>query len=241
MSMSDEAQQQLSHELLGCPYEGLTPVQKSVIDLIAVEAPSSVDPKLMVDERSFWERLADRVAAIGGSWGFIFGFGAALALWMGWNALTKARGLAFDPYPFIFLNLLLSTLAAVQAPVIMMSQNRQAARDRQAAEHDYVVNLRAELEIMHLHDKLDALRSRELVEVMRRQSEMLEMLKAQVSSLAAETRELADQTQELTEQTDELNERAEALDHRTVVPLEDEGSMLEPPDEAPAAAGRTPE
>jgi len=77
-----------------------------------------------------------------------------MALWMGTNLILAGWNRAFDPYPFIFLNLVLSTLAAVQAPVILMSQNRQAARDRLAAEHDYRVNLRAELEIMRLHDRL---------------------------------------------------------------------------------------
>lgn len=119
------------------------------------------------------------MAAIGGSWGFIIGFGIALALWMGWNAFGKGFGLAFDPYPFIFLNLMLSTLAAIQAPIIMMSQNRSAARDRANAEHDYIVNLRAELEIMHLHDKMDALRKRELLGIIKRQNESLRILRGQ--------------------------------------------------------------
>src|SRR4029077_14582088 len=100
----------------------------------------------------------DQVAAVGGSWGFIIAFALILTAWMGWNQATKGGHLAFDPYPFIFLNLMLSMLAAIQAPVIMMSQNRAAARDREAAERDYTVNLRAELEIMHLHDKIDELR-----------------------------------------------------------------------------------
>jgi uncharacterized membrane protein len=125
------------------------------------------------------------VAAIGGSWGFIFGFFAALVLWIGWNVFTRKAGLAFDIYPFIFLNLMLSMLAAIQAPVIMMSQNRAAAKDRQAAEHDYVVNLRAELEILHLHDKLDGLREKELVELIRGQSETLDLLRAQMKDLSA--------------------------------------------------------
>ena len=92
--------------------------------------------------------------------------------------------LAFDPYPFIFLNLMLSMLAAIQAPVIMMSQNRAAARDRQAAEHDYVVNLRAELEIMHLHDKIDAMRDKQMLELLKRQAEAIRLLKGQVEKLA---------------------------------------------------------
>jgi len=87
------------------------------------------------------------------------GFGAALVLWMGWNVLSRGFGMAFDPYPFIFLNLVLSTLAAVQAPIIMMSQNRQAARDRSQAAQDFEINLKAELEIMALHAKLDKLRA----------------------------------------------------------------------------------
>ncbi len=175
---------QMAQELLGCPYEGLTPVQRSVIDLIASEAPTGKNPMLRRDERSFGERLADRVAAIGGSWGFIIGFAVILFAWMGFNVAFKGS-LAFDIYPFIFLNLMLSTLAAIQAPVIMMSQNRQALKDREAAEHDYVVNLRAELEIMRLHDKLDALRSSELEQLVRQQGETLELLRAQVKALGS--------------------------------------------------------
>lgn len=106
------------------------------------------------------QRLADRVAAIGGSWGFVTGFLLFLALWTGINAgLPERFGLVFDPYPFIFLNLLLSMLAAIQAPIIMMSQNRQSDKDRVRASLDYEVNLKAELEIMALHEKLDRLRA----------------------------------------------------------------------------------
>jgi uncharacterized membrane protein len=179
------AQDNLSVQLLGQPYDQLTPMQQSVIDLIEAEAPSDVGPHLRIDERSFGERLADNVARAGGSWGFIIAFGLALSLWMTWNVWGRREGLAFDPYPFIFLNLLLSTVAALQAPVIMMSQNRAAVRDRAAAEHDYRVNLRAELEIMHLHDKLDALRGREVVELLKRQAEAIRLLKAQVRTLSS--------------------------------------------------------
>jgi uncharacterized membrane protein len=183
--MSLVAETQLSQSLLGKPYEELTPIQKSVIDLVAAESPTKEHPSLSVDERSFWERLADQVAAVGGSWGFIFGFFVVL---MGWVLLNTQFGTktAFDPYPFIFLNLLLSMLAAIQAPVIMMSQNRAAAKDRQAAEHDYIVNLRSELELMHLHDKLDAVRERELEALIRGQSETIELLKQQIAQLARE-------------------------------------------------------
>jgi uncharacterized membrane protein len=185
--MAEEAHQELSKQLLGCTYEQLNPVQRSVIDLIASEAPSNVHPALNHDERSFGDRLADQVAAVGGSWGFIIVFGLILAVWMGWNELTKGGHLAFDPYPFIFLNLVLSMLAAIQAPVIMMSQNRAAARDREAAGHDYTVNLRAELEIMHLHDKIDTMREKQMLEMLRQQREAIRLLKSQVEKLAAKS------------------------------------------------------
>jgi uncharacterized membrane protein len=180
--MSEAPHQQLAQELLGCAYEDLTPVQRSVIDLIATEAPTAVDPKLKIDERTFGARLADNVAKVGGSWGFIIGFAVVLVVWMSWNIWAMGRHMAFDPYPFIFLNLMLSTLAAIQAPVIMMSQNRAAARDRQAAEHDYVVNLRAELEIMLLHDKLDQLRQGEMVALLKKQDEAIRLLKAKLAA-----------------------------------------------------------
>jgi len=173
---------ELAQQLLSCRYDKLTDIQKSVIDLIATEAPSGVAPELRKDERTFGARLADHVAAVGGSWGFIIGFGLFLSVWIGWNVVT-GKPLTFDPYPFIFLNLMLSMLAAIQAPVIMMSQNRAADRDRQAAEHDYLVNLRAELEIMHLHDKLDAIRQKQMFEMLKKQNEAIRLLRAQVAQL----------------------------------------------------------
>lgn len=184
--MSEQPHDHLAQQLLGCDYSALTPVQRSVIDLIANETPSSFDPKLKHDDRTFGARLADQVAAVGGSWGFIIAFGVVLVAWMGWNEATRGHPLAFDPYPFIFLNLMLSMLAAIQAPVIMMSQNRAAARDRQAAEQDYVVNLRAELEIMHLHDKVDAIRDKQMLEMLKRQNEAIRLLKTEVKKLSQE-------------------------------------------------------
>ena len=151
----DARRETLARGLLGGPYAALTPVQQSVVDLIAAEAPTGVAPQLRLDDRSRLDRLADQVAAVGGSWRFIATFLAALVAWTAVNLLLTRIGRAFDPYPFIFLNLVLSMVAALQAPIIMMSQNRQAARDRAAAEHDYRVNLRAELEIMRLHDRLE--------------------------------------------------------------------------------------
>jgi uncharacterized membrane protein len=111
------------------------------------------------DHLTFGERLADRVAAIGGSWSFIIGSCVFLAAWALLNLRTLTEE-AFDPFPFVFLNLLLSMLAALQAPIIMMSQNRQAAKDRLAAALDYEVNLKSETEIASLHEKMDLLQAR---------------------------------------------------------------------------------
>ena len=126
------------------------------------------------DDLSFGQRLADRVAVFGGSWGFIIVFGVVLAVWVLLNTLLLTR--PFDAYPFIFLNLVLSMLAAIQAPVIMMSQNRQAARDRADAAHDYEINLKAEIEIMALHDKLDRLRAEQIEALLARQQEQIALL-----------------------------------------------------------------
>ena len=124
--------------------------------------------------------MADAVARFGGSWTFILFFLAFLALWIGANSLLILLG-PFDPYPFIFLNLLLSCVAALQAPVIMMSQNRQAARDRFMAEHDYECNLRAEREIEELHRKLDVLREEQWAELVRMQQRQIALLERVVA------------------------------------------------------------
>lgn len=115
------------------------------------------DPNEIFAERlTFGERLADRVATIGGSWSFIIGFALFLGVWAVLNTVILAAN-AFDPFPFIFLNLMLSMLAALQAPIIMMSQNRQAAKDRLEVRLDYETNLRSEAEIANLSAKVDAL------------------------------------------------------------------------------------
>ncbi len=129
-------------------------------------------------ELTFGERLSDRIAEFGGSWRFLITFGFILLGWIALNAYVLSdRG--FDPYPFILLNLILSCLAAIQAPVIMMSQNRAQARDRLQAENDYKVNLKAELEIRHLHEKVDHLLRKQyqrLFEIQQIQIELLEEL-----------------------------------------------------------------
>lgn len=137
-------------------------------------------------DRSFGERLADHVASFGGSWKFLITFAVILAVWM---TINVAGATSFDPYPFILLNLVLSCLAAVQAPVIMMSQQRQEAKDRARARNDYQVNLKAELEIRHLHEKLDHLVNRQwqrLAEIQEVQIELLQELRSAQSSSDAE-------------------------------------------------------
>ena len=122
------------------------------------------------------ERLADRVARLGGSWSFILVFLTILVGWIVLNTEILGPRSAFDPYPYIFLNLLLSMIAALQAPVIMMSQNRQSEKDRRRAMYDYQINLKAELEIRELHAKLDQLREREWSSHVAMQQQQIEML-----------------------------------------------------------------
>jgi uncharacterized membrane protein len=152
----------LARQLLDLDEGELRPNEKAVIERAAKRLAVSRNINLdYEDQATFGQRLADRVAAVGGSWRFLIGFGVLMAAWIVLNAIVLASD-AFDPYPFVFLNLILSLLAAVQAPVILMSQNREAVRDRLAAGHDYEVNLKAEIEIAALHEKLDQIRTNEL-------------------------------------------------------------------------------
>jgi len=140
------------------------------------EILSSDISKQFETKLTFGERLSDRIASFGGSWKFIISFGVVIVFWIAINVVLLATR-AFDPFPFILLNLILSCLAALQAPVIMMSQNRVEARDRLRAENDYKVNLKAELEIRHLHEKIDHLLRRQynrLFEIQQIQIELLE-------------------------------------------------------------------
>ena len=121
---------------------------------------------------TFGQRIADKVASFGGSWTFILLFLGFMGIWLLLNTLGKS----FDPFPFILLNLILSMLAALQAPVIMMSQNRQAAKDRLDAQHDYEINTKAELEILALHSKLDNLREQQWVRLIELQERQLAIL-----------------------------------------------------------------
>lgn len=126
---------------------------------------------------TFGQRLADNVAKFGGSWTFITIFGVSLLIWVILNSVVLVRYKeAFDPYPYILLNLFLSMLASIQAPIIMMSQNRQATKDRLDAAHDYEVNLKAEMEIENLHQKLDELRETQWAELVEMQQEQIRLL-----------------------------------------------------------------
>ena len=148
----------LAMELLGKSSDALSAAERRVLERIHKRETTQDIGVVHEESATFGERLSDHVAAVGGSWGFIIAFAVVLFGWMILNSqILNRMGMAFDPYPFIFLNLLLSTLAAVQAPIIMMSQNRQADKDRKAAAHDYEVNLRAELEILRLHEKVNHL------------------------------------------------------------------------------------
>ncbi len=134
------------------------------------------------DKLTMAQRLADKMADAAGSWRFIIIFITILIVWIIINSIIILLWRPFDPYPFILLNLVLSCIAALQAPVIMMSQNRQEARDRLRAEHDYMINLKAELEIRHLHDKIDHLllnQWQRLLEIQEIQVELMEELACQ--------------------------------------------------------------
>ncbi len=137
------------------PTEELGDIEKRVLKKAHERKIISTDVNAAIAaEASFGERVADNIARVGGSWSFIIAFLAFLAIWTVINTIILVTR-AFDPYPFVFLNLILSMLAAIQAPIIMMSQNRQTERDRFEAAKDYEVNLKAELEVLSLHQKID--------------------------------------------------------------------------------------
>jgi uncharacterized membrane protein len=162
--------------VLGLGHDPSSNRTRSIFKSVANRSIISRDVAEELDKKeTFGEWLADRVASFGGSWTFISLFGAFLVLWATLNTIILITG-APDPYPFIFLNLLLSMLAALQAPIIMMSQNRQSVKDRAAAQHDYEVNLKAELEIMALHEKIDQLRNDHLTQMLEKQQEQIKML-----------------------------------------------------------------
>ncbi len=160
----------------------LNQLQQSILDKISQNKIVSQDIEPILDEKlTLGQKIADKVAAFGGSWTFILFFSLFLFLWMGVNVwfLTKP----FDPYPFILLNLALSTLASIQAPIIMMSQNRQEEKDRLRGEHDFQVNLKSEIEIQLLHEKVDYLISQQNERLIKLQEIQLEYIEDIVNRL----------------------------------------------------------
>ena len=150
---------------------------EEVLNLLA-DSKISVKPETEKDKYTLGQRAADAIAKFAGSWAFIFSFTGVLILWMVVNALLASK--AFDPYPFILLNLVLSCVAAIQAPLIMMSQNRQEEKDRHRAENDYKVNLKTEIMIEDLYDKVNA--------ILAKQSELEKLLRAESKKDAERSR-----------------------------------------------------
>ena len=169
--------QEVASKFLRTRYDRLSTREQHVLQRIAQRMHIARDPNQEFEKSlTFGQRLADKVAAFGGSWTFISVFLAAMLVWMALNSWLLAGKEVFDPYPYILLNLVLSMLAALQAPVIMMSQNRVAAKDRMDAAQDYEVNLKAEVEINHLHEKLDNLRENQWAELVAMQQEQIRLL-----------------------------------------------------------------
>jgi len=175
---NDSAEKQL-----GATYDSLDERTKKVARHIAGRKPIARNTAQESDSTStLGQRAADAVATFGGSWTFIAIFAAIMITWVGLNSFILIKhDKAFDPYPYILLNLFLSMLAAIQAPIILMSQNRQAEKDRLNAEHDYEVNLKAEVEIMLLHEKMDLLREGQWGELLVIQKEQLKLLEVLIA------------------------------------------------------------
>lgn len=162
---------------LGSQIEELTEIEKTVLN--ALSEKTTLSDKIDGDKKqilTFGQRIADKVATFGGSWTFIISFGIFILIWISLNVLWLLDK-GFDPYPFILLNLILSCIAALQAPVIMMSQNRQEEKDRERSKKDYMINLKSELEIRMLHEKIDHL-------MIHQQQELLEIQKVQIEMMS---------------------------------------------------------
>lgn len=176
--MESKAKQDHVRNILNSDTESLTERERKVLKHYKERATISRNTNKVFDENlTFGQKLADKVASFGGSWTFIIIFGAILFFWVVLNSIILVKyNKAFDPYPYILLNLFLSTLASIQAPVILMSQSRQALKDRLDAEHDYEVNLKAELEILGLHQKVDEIRESKWADLILMQQEQIRML-----------------------------------------------------------------
>lgn len=172
--MNDYREKYIS-EFLNKKLGNLTEVEKQVIQSVSKNTMISTEVEEDEKEITFGQKLADKVAEFGGSWGFIIFFMSFLVAWILLNVFWLSNH-GFDPYPFILLNLILSCIAAIQAPVIMMSQNRQEEKDRERSKKDYKINLKSELEIRELHEKIDHL-------IIHYQQDLLEIQKTQIDLL----------------------------------------------------------
>ncbi|WP_376095808.1 DUF1003 domain-containing protein [Roseomonas sp. CCTCC AB2023176] len=175
-STVNEYRSRYVEDLLRAEHGEFTELDRQVTESIARQDTIAANTEDEFEEkRSFGQRVSDGLASFGGSWAFLISFAAFLGGWIGIALLGGQQG--FDPYPFILLNLVLSTIAAIQAPIIMMSQNRQEAKDRLRSFNDYRVNLKAELEVRHLHEKLDYLATKQwqrMMDIQRLQIELLQ-------------------------------------------------------------------
>ena len=171
----NEYREKYISEFLNKKLGNLTEVEKQVIQSVSKNTMISTEVEEDEKEITFGQKLADKVAEFGGSWGFIIFFMTFLVAWILLNIFWLSNH-GFDPYPFILLNLILSCIAAIQAPVIMMSQNRQEEKDRERAKKDYKINLKSELEIRELHEKIDHL-------IIHYQQDLLEIQKTQIDLL----------------------------------------------------------
>lgn len=175
--MNNQSQEQIKKYLVE-KFEALSKRERDFVHRFMERKHITRDTNTEFDDQlTFGQRLADKVASFGGSWTFIIIFASILIAWVILNSVILARyNDTFDPFPYILLNLFLSMLAAIQAPVIMMSQNRLSVKDRLDAAHDYEVNLKAEMEIATLHEKLDTLREKQWAELVEMQKEQIRLL-----------------------------------------------------------------
>lgn len=181
-SCYDIARVEYIRQVLSSDRIQLDEIESALIEKIGKRALVSENVREAHDERlGFGDRLADRIAQFGGSWAFITLFMIIIFAWMVTNTLLLKHK-SFDPYPFILLNLVLSTLAALQAPVIMMSQNRQNEKDRLQAESDYRINLKAEIELQFLHEKIDHLLNHQMQNLLELQDVQIDLLKDRKST-----------------------------------------------------------
>ena len=175
------------HQLMETENAQLASLHKIIQETVDEEAliTKRVSEENDKNVATFGERVADRVAELGGSWKFIIGFSLMLVGWIAINTFVLTQK-PFDPFPFILLNLVLSSVAALQAPVILMSQNRQGVKDRKHAENDYLINLKAEIEVRHLHEKIDLMveeQYQHLYKIQQQQLKMLEELQSEIRKL----------------------------------------------------------